>query len=137
VTTSVKENAQGANDESQGSWEPPGSDQSPLKEPKNSLIRELGNKFRVAMKALTKPEDSPKPTSKRRRSGEGAGGFSVAADHLLRRAVVPGPVARAILYLADTLDWLNMWDDNNHSDFSAMTQDQMQTHEQENISYHL
>ncbi len=89
------------------------------------------------MKALTKPEDSPKPRSKRRRSGEGVQGFSAAANNLLGRAVIPEPVARAILYLADTLDWLNMWDGNEHDDLSSTSQDHTQSHEQENISYHL
>lgn len=127
-----------ANDESRGPWELPGSDQAPSQAQKiEGFICEIGHRFRAAMKALTKPEDSPKPRSKRRRSGEGVQGFSAAANNLLGRAVIPEPVARAILYLADTLDWLNMWDGNEHDDLSSTSQDHTQSHEQENISYHL
>jgi len=95
-----------------------------------------------AAKALLWPkdEDEPKPEARRRR-GETDKGFAAACRTMLRRAARTGAVARgryaglrpvrkaqeakapdsiapgdayarARMYLADTLDWLNLWQDN-------------------------
>jgi hypothetical protein len=104
-----------------------------------------------------KDEDEPKPHARRRR-GETDKGFARACRTMLRRAARTGAAARgryaglrhaqkaqetraaqsiapanayasACTYLSDTLDWLNLWQDNADNDhwydddFSA-TQDQ-------------
>jgi hypothetical protein len=67
--------------------------------------------FRDAVKAVTRRDDEePKPQA-RRRSGETEKGFSLAARRILRRAAAGSYVA-ASTWLADTLDWLRLWDDN-------------------------
>jgi hypothetical protein len=69
--------------------------------------------FRQAVKAITRREadESPAP---RRRSGETDKAFVMAARATLRRAAsIPRQAyATATAFLADTLDWLNLWQDN-------------------------
>jgi hypothetical protein len=65
--------------------------------------------FRAIAKALTQREPAPPPPKKsgRRRNGETRGRqFTRAAKRLTRPAQA---CASAILWLADTLDWLELW----------------------------
>jgi hypothetical protein len=84
--------------------------------------------FRKVVKAITEPaEESPKPASKRR--GETEGGFARLGLWFSRHvgpaargryaALMPDTAAPPIsadaahgagLYLADTLEWLNLWE---------------------------
>ncbi len=79
----------------------------------------LKQAFRDAMKALTHRDDEPKPEVRRRKSGEDTtGGFTLAARQIMSRTVTL-PVAAyqtAIHFLSDTLDWLNQWDDQTHTE---------------------
>jgi hypothetical protein len=72
--------------------------------------------FRAAVKAITRrdEDESPRP---RRRSGETDKAFIMAARATFRRAVaIPiEAYAAATAFLADTLDWLNLWQDNAES----------------------
>lgn len=54
---------------------------------------------------------------KRKRRGEIGSAFRMAARKLVRRALgIPAAAYhRAALYLADTLDWLNLWHDNGEN----------------------
>ena len=69
--------------------------------------------FRAAVKAITRREEDESPPP-RRRSGETDKAFIMAARATLRRAVaIPiDAYAAATAFLADTLDWLNLWQDN-------------------------
>ena len=95
-------------------------------------IRQL---FRAAVNVVTRRVEDPQPQARRRR-GETDKGFVAACRAMLRRvartgatarghdaALRPAPkvreaialtsaYARAPLYLSDTLDWLNLWQDN-------------------------
>ena len=67
--------------------------------------------FRQAVKAITRrTEDEPRPQTRRRR-GESDRAFRMTAKAALRR--MPRPPAIATAYLADTLDWLNLWANGN------------------------
>ena len=103
-----------------------------------------------AVKEMLSPkgEDAPQPV--RRRRGETDKGFAAACRAMLRRTPKTGAVARgrfaglryaqeaiapsdayarARMYLSDTLDWLNLWQDNADNDhwhdgeFSATFED--------------
>jgi hypothetical protein len=74
---------------------------------------------------LSSDDDEPQPA--RRRRGETDKGFAAACRSILRRAARSevSAVSDAALYLSDTLDWLNLWQDNagndhwQEDDFSA------------------
>jgi hypothetical protein len=78
-------------------------------------VREL---FRGVVKAITRrAEDDPPP--QRRRGGGGTRTlFPAAARKIMRRTVrVPAQAyAAASAYLADTLDWLNLWGEEMDTD---------------------
>jgi len=77
----------------------------------SGLADALRRQFRAVMKALTRAPE-PRPQARRRRRTEETGrAFRMTARKLLRRAVrIPVEAyARATGYLADTLDWLNLW----------------------------
>jgi hypothetical protein len=110
---------------------------------RTSWIRRL---FQAAYKAVTqRDEDAPQPQKRRRGEKEGGGPIMVQAQPPSHHAA-GGPAARgryatlragttksagqgrgheanAALHLADTLDWLQLWQDNNthwpDDDFSA------------------
>jgi hypothetical protein len=69
--------------------------------------------FREAAKATTQPVDAPEPQQRKRDSGEkdkGAPPFQPAAKPLTHRTARRlWRQRRALRYLADTLDWLNLW----------------------------
>jgi hypothetical protein len=69
--------------------------------------------FRAAVKAVTRSDDDEPPPPRRRR-GETDKGFVLASRAALRRTVsMPCEAyAAATAYLADTIDWLNLWQDN-------------------------
>jgi hypothetical protein len=95
-------------------------------------IRQL---FRAAVNVVTWRVENPQPRARRRR-GETDKGFVAACRAMLRRVVRTGATARdraaalqpvpkvreaiaptsayasTSLYLSDTLDWLNLWQDN-------------------------
>jgi len=98
--------------------------------------------FRAAVKAVTCREENPQPKPRRRR-GETDKGFVATCRAMMRRAaktgaavargryaglqeaqeaIAPEPIttadayASARLYLSDTLDWLNLWQDNADND---------------------
>jgi hypothetical protein len=70
--------------------------------------------FRSAVKAITRRIDDETEPQPRRKSGETEKAFGMAARAALRRAArIPADVyMAATAYLADTLDWLRLWDDN-------------------------
>ena len=80
--------------------------------------------FKAAARAvLQHDDDAPKP---RRRSEETTGkAFSVAAKSLLRRAVqVPADAyGTASLFLAQTLEWLQLWEANDIEESGALDDD--------------
>jgi hypothetical protein len=71
--------------------------------------------FRDVKIALT-GKDEPAPEVKRKRRDETTRAFRMTAGKLVRRAVrLPAKAyAKATAYLADTLDWLNLWYDHDH-----------------------
>jgi hypothetical protein len=98
---------------------------------RNQPIREaIKGLFKSAAKALARPDDEPKPEPRRKRGGDTDKAFGLAWRAVLRRAVTKsravaqsraanaahdrtaGAYVRATMYLADTLDWLNLWQDN-------------------------
>lgn len=108
---------------------------------RTSWIKRL---FRTAFKAITqRDEDAPQPQKRRRRGEkEGEGPIMVRPPALYavrpaargryaslgsgpaqRSTIAVGHVEKAALYLADTLDWLQLWQDNTthwpDDDFSA------------------
>jgi hypothetical protein len=99
--------------------------------------------FKAAIKAITqRDDDAPQPQTRRRR-GENEGGgpilmrlftrpagrpaargrYAILRGTAAQKSGASGQEARAVLYLADTLDWLKLWQDNaDHwpdDDFSA------------------
>ena len=70
-------------------------------------IKQLFRDLKIALTG----KDEPAPEVKRKRRDETARGFRMTARKLVRRAVrLPARAhAKAIGYLADTLDWLNLW----------------------------
>jgi hypothetical protein len=81
----------------------------------NGRLRQL---FRAAVKAVTRRAEEPAPEPRRRRGGETGKAFAIVAKSVLRRVVrLPSNAyATATAYLADTLDWLNLWQDNAAND---------------------
>ena len=70
------------------------------------------------VKVITRrAEDDPPPPPRRRGGGDTRTVFPAAARKIMRRtARVPAQAyAAASAYLADTLDWLNLWHDDMDS----------------------
>jgi hypothetical protein len=78
-------------------------------------VREL---FRGVGKAIARRAEDDPPPPRRRGGGDTRTLFPAAARKIMRRtARVPGQAyAAASAYLADTLDWLNLWGDELDSD---------------------
>ena len=74
------------------------------------VVREL---FRGAIKAITRRAEDDPPPPHRRGGRDTRTLFPAAARQIMRRtARVPAQAyAAASAYLADTLDWLNLWAD--------------------------
>jgi hypothetical protein len=79
-----------------------------------NLVRAL---FGAAKDLMCCKDEAASPSSRRRR-GETDKGFVAACRTMLRRAARPDSdlCASAALYLSDTLDWLNLWQDNADND---------------------
>jgi hypothetical protein len=79
--------------------------------------------FRDVKTALTGKAPAAQPTQRRRRGEDtGQAAFRMAARKIVRRVVVTLPAeayARATAYLSDTLDWLNLWQDQPPQDDPA------------------
>lgn len=71
--------------------------------------------FRRAAGELAK-RARPPPQPRRRRREDAKGTFKLAAANLLRRAVALPMLAEVAAFLADTLDWLNLWHDDDAGD---------------------
>jgi hypothetical protein len=74
--------------------------------------------FRQTVKAITRPkEEEPKPQTRRRR-GDSDRALRMTARATLRRVppLPPQAFATATAFLADTLDWLNLWHDADASE---------------------
>ena len=76
-------------------------------QPKAGIGGALRRLFRQAAKTFAGRADAPAPKkSSRRRGDDTARRFSKAAGRLTRFRL---PAAAALPWLADTLDWLNLW----------------------------
>jgi hypothetical protein len=75
----------------------------------------LKRQFRALVKALTKRAPSPQPQGRRRRSGETAGAFRLAARNILRPITRLPVIQQTTVFLKDTLAWLHLWDWNQNS----------------------
>src|SRR4051794_37686674 len=64
----------------------------------------------AAHKLMQREPAAPKP--RRRRRGDARGVFRAAAAVTIRQAVELAAFVRAGSFLSDTLDWLNLWDNN-------------------------
>lgn len=135
--------SEGGGDERLGGWAPPQpTDCKPSFNPAGSSKHDPNGAKAVAIRALfiaakaivrVLAEDEPKPQARRRR-GETGKGFVFACRIMLRRAAKTSAAARgrytglrratapadayarAGMYLSDTLDWLNLWQDNAAND---------------------
>jgi hypothetical protein len=67
----------------------------------------------AARKLVQREPAAPKP--RRRRRGDARGTFRAAAKMTIRHAVELVAVVRAGSFLSDTLDWLNLWDNNTQA----------------------
>ena len=77
----------------------------------------IGSLFRRAMKILTgRAEPAPQPTKRRRRSGEAAAAFKLAARAILRPISRLSVVIRSTAFLHETFPWLHLWEWNETSD---------------------
>ena len=80
------------------------------------MLRQL---FRQAVKALTQTAPVPKKT-RRRSGGEASCQFTKASNRLTRFRV---RTFAAIPWLADTLDWLGLWEPTADADAGELTED--------------
>ena len=77
-------------------------------QPKAGISAVIRRLFRQAVKVLTgREDDTPMPKKSGRRSGDDTARRFVRTAHRLTRLPVRG--VRALPWLADTLDWLNLW----------------------------
>ena len=76
----------------------------------------LKRQFRATVRALFNRRPSPQPQARRRRTGETAGAFRMAARSLLRPIVRLPAVSRAVGFLNDILPWLHLWEWNEVPD---------------------
>lgn len=66
--------------------------------------------FRNLAQSLTGRSHDPEPPQRRSGTGEIRGGFRLAATQIIRRDIdIPSAAFAAIMYLSETLDWLNPW----------------------------
>ena len=70
----------------------------------------------AARKLVQREPAAPKP--RRRRRGDARGTFRAAAKMTIRQAVELVAVVRAGSFLSDTLDWLNLWENNTQTNDS-------------------
>jgi len=69
------------------------------------------------VKALTQHDTAPVPKKSNRRSGETGRRFAKVAARLTRSRVRPIKAAgEALIWLTDTLDWLDLWQHNELTD---------------------
>jgi hypothetical protein len=127
----------GENDFSPGNREPQGEDRNPAQDRKAHRFAEtLRRQFREVVNALTRRNPEPHPTQRRRRTEETTGGFILAAQQIMRRSVsLPQAAFAAVVFLTETLDWLNPW---HHESINAGALDEeLSATEQHHIYPHL
>jgi len=82
-------------------------------EPKAGLGGAVRKLFRQAIKSLTDREDdtpAPKKSGRSRRDGDTTRRFTKTAARLTRLRSRPGYASSsALIWLTDTLDWLDLW----------------------------
>ena len=103
---------------SRGDGEIPRQEPEPAKTQTN-FAAVLKEQFRRLAQSLTPREaPTPQPAQRRRRTEETRGGFKLAAQQIMRRAVrrLPAAAYAAVDYLSDTLDWLNLWQEADQLD---------------------
>jgi hypothetical protein len=70
----------------------------------------LKKQFRELMKKLTHHSPAPAPRTSRRRGGETAAAFRVAAKRTLRPVLRLPAVSRAVGFIEHTLVWFHLWE---------------------------
>jgi hypothetical protein len=70
--------------------------------------------WKLAARKLVKREPAA-PRPRRRRRGDARGMFRAAAKITIRQAVELFSIARASRFLSDSLDWLNLWENNDQA----------------------
>jgi hypothetical protein len=109
--TKKSESEAGETNESRGTRQPP-----PL-EPKTGAAS-LREQFRHAVEIVTRRAPAPAPAQRRRRTEETRGGFRLAVAKIVRWAIrrtppaVTDPPEAERFWLSDTMDWLQLWADN-------------------------
>lgn len=96
----------------------------------------IKSQFRALVKALMGREESPQPEARRRRSGETAGAFRLAARSILRPISRLPLVAQATAFLQDTLSWLHLWEWNENAENHDVSEGR-RGKEQDHLSPHL
>ena len=74
----------------------------------DGIARRLSEAWKSAAAALTRRAPRLSQPRRRRREGQGEG-FLAAARAVLRRALDLPAIDAAAMFLAETLDWLNLW----------------------------
>jgi hypothetical protein len=96
-------------------------------QPKAGISGAIRRLFRQAVKVLTGREtDAPMPRRSGRRSGDDTARRFVRSAHRLTRLRVRG--ARALPWLVDTLDWLNLWQPGGADLTDDLSQDSLNNH---------
>jgi hypothetical protein len=132
------ESEAGANDESFGTREPQGKDQSfPTNYRKTaSFGQAIKTLFREAIKALMHRAPATPRTRRRRTEDTGQAAFTRAAGKIMQPATRQQPVIAAASFMWDTLAWLHLWEGNDAaSTYETYYEDQHSGHD--HLSLHL
>jgi len=95
----------------------------PAPQPQRRRSGETGKVFVMAARAALRRGEKEPPSQRGDSSSETGQAFGPAARAILCRVVVQIPAEAceaATAYLSDTLDWLNLWEDNSVDDSSEL-----------------
>lgn len=92
--------------------------------------------FREVKKAITGEAPAPEPIQRRRRTEDTGRVFRMTAQKIMRRAVTVPVIGHAAEFLADTLDWLHLWNWNTPDSTSSEACEDFHYAEHNHLSPH-
>ena len=101
---------------------------------KSSAGQTMKRLFRDAIKAIARRDPEQQPKRRRRRGGEDTSRAFTMAKKILRPVFRYPAAQKALAFLADTLDWLHLW---QHDADSNLTEEIHHHPEQNHLFPHL
>lgn len=86
----------------------------------------IGEKFREAMRTLTRRLEGPRPNRRSGRAGDSVSAFRRAARRMLRPVLTLPKITSGVTFVMETLAWLHIWE-CSHATHQDATEQNLRT----------